>query len=277
MVPPKSLPRKDHRDPKSQFFVRLDADNRPAACPDSAEIPGPPYRINYAAIQLCDQSFGDRPRLDILETVHFLTQRIQDPTFHLEPICRSCETWVPTKAKPGRKGALDNLQGCNGCVYSVLDGSEGGDFANHDRDAAFSAWANAKAEVKELELKRAEATGTQKERLAARVDKAFRRVKRAAKRCQRLGFTPAVPLRVADIEWTRPIIPQTRHQRRKDEVKSYKLEIRQEQRMASPSCRNCQNWDRDDRLSGSKGTFGSCWVNGGTTKASTWCGDHNPR
>ncbi len=275
MIPPGSLPKKNHRDPKSEFFVRNDGDNRPARRPDGAEIPGPPYRVNYAALQLADQSLGNRPRLAALETVHFLTQKIQDPTFHLEPICRTCETWVPAKLKPSRKGALDNLQGCNGCVYSLLDGSEGGDFANTDRDAAFSAWANAKAQVRELELQRSAATGVQKERLAARVAKAWLRVKRTAKRCQRLGFTPVVPLRVANDEWMRPLIPQTRHQRRKDTEKNFKREVRTERRLVSPSCRNCRNWEHDEKLSGPQGTFGNCWVSGGVTKASTWCEDHN--
>ena len=97
------------------------------------------------------------------------------------------------------------------------------------------------------------------------------------KRCQRLGFTPTVPRRGGDEEWTRPLRPQTRDQRRKDKEKTYRLELRAEQRLTSPSCRNCQNWERDEKLSDAKGTFGSCWVSGGVTKANTWCDDHNPR
>lgn len=70
-------------------------------------------------------------------------------------------------------------------------------------------------------------------------------------------FTPAVSHRVGDTEWIRPFSPQTRHQRLKDTEREYRTESKLAQRAASPSCRNCQNWAREDRLSDSKGTFGN--------------------
>lgn len=277
MVPPGSLPRKDHRDPKSEYYVPNAPENRACADPNTCKHEGPTYKIDGAGV--CFSDSLARRHHDPIRTVRNLVDAMAKPDFHLEPICRGCESWKPTQTgRPKRGGAYDATDSCFGCQFGHLDGVSGGgsDFVNHDKDAAFGAWANAKSEVLELELKRANATGAQKERYAKRLDKAHARVKRAAARCKRLGYSPTLPMRGGG-DWIRPILPQTRDQRRKDTDREYRAEAKQAQRLVSPSCRNCRNWEPDERLSGASGSFGNCWVTGNVERAKNWCGDHNPK
>jgi hypothetical protein len=262
-------PKKAHADPKSHLYVPNDSDNRKGINPAAAKVPCRPYSINYEALQLAD-ILGARPCMDTLETLLFLEQKIQDPRFHLEMTCRSCQTWVPTRlTKPARRGAVDNLQGCQGCAYSFLDGVDG-DFADSNRNAAHGAWAGSKRDVADLELRRSQSTGTvEKERLTKQLERAYGRLRKALNRCQRLGFRPGVPHRAPDT-WVRPLMAQTRDARRKA------AELDRREAAPSPKCANCWNWTEEDALSGGAGTFGRCGAKDGeVTKGNFWCREHS--
>lgn len=261
-----------HKNPKSRFYVPNDPDNRPSADPEQARTEGPDYTINAESLCFSD-SLGRRPPLDPLKGTLHLVAKMQEDGFHLEPICRSCESWIPARViKPARKGVIDASRSCFGCVYGHLDGTKA-EYALTNRDAAFSAWAGAKRDVTNLEYQRSQALGQRKESLTRRLEKAHQRVKRAYLRCKRLGFSPTLP-KQGQSDWVRPLLPQTRDQRRK----STEADLRD--RAPSPSCRNCWNWDIDDALSRGDGTLssasrGHCYLKDGeTTKASYWCADH---
>lgn len=275
---PQYEPDKDpnrHKNPKSRFYVPNDPDNRPSADPEQARTEGPDYTINAESICFSD-SLGRRPPLDPLKATLHLVAKTSEPGFHLEPICRSCESWIPARViKPGRKGVVDASESCFGCAFGHLDGTKS-DYALTNRDAAFSAWASAKRDVVELEHQRSQAVGQRKDSLARRLEKAHQRVKRTAARCKRLGFSPTLPQQGHD-EWLRPLLPPTRDQRRAS------ADFDKSINRPSPSCKNCWNWDLDEALSLaegkiSSGTRGHCYVRDGeTTKASYWCADHSLR
>jgi hypothetical protein len=217
--------------------------------------------------------------LDPLKGVLALVDHINTEGFHLEPICRACESWKPaTVNRPVRRGAVNSTETCFGCHFGHLDGLTGPDgaFVNVDRSAAFSAWASAKADVRELELRRAAATGMAKAKLATRLEKAYKRVERAWKRCKRLGFTPSMP-QMGQEEWVAPLSAPTRDNRRRDRERAQAPPPRERRSKTSPSCRNCRNWTESERLSGPGGTYGECWVLDYATRASFFCVDHNPR
>lgn len=246
-------------------------------------IPAPPYSIDVESLCLSD-SLGRRPAVNVIKAAEWLLDKIGQPDFHLEYVCRGCEDFRPAKSsRPKRRGAVDPVESCFGCHYGHLNGIQA-DFASTDRDAAFSAWANARAKVMELEIERSKTTSAaRKESLTKRLDKAHKRVASAAKRCKRLGFAPTSPRQGVD-EWVAPLASETRDDNRRRRERNELRLIREEQQREergknpapSPSCKNCRNWSENKSLSGPKGTFGDCWVLDYATKASFSCVDHNP-
>jgi hypothetical protein len=273
---PHQRPEHEFDNPKSEYYIPNDGLNRESANPHTATTDGPAYTVNAESLCLADP-LGKRPPLDPFWGLIGLVDKINDPSFHLEPICRACETWKPAQVtRPTRKAAQDTTTGCLGCHFSHLDGKSGGEgaFVNHDKNAAFSAWAKAKADVRELELKKSVATGQAKARLESRLSKAWKRVESCAKRCQRLGFKPTMP-RMGQDQWERPLMSPTHDQMRKDREQQSLQKIREPRTKTSPSCRNCRNWTENKGLSGGKGTYGDCWVFDYATRANHWCADHN--
>lgn len=224
-------------------------------------IPGPPYTIDVVGIALPDQTFR-RPAFHVIEAYHILSERIADPEFHLEYVCRGCETWVATRLeRPRRKGAVSSTDSCFGCIYSHLDGHKT-DFASTDRDAAFSSWADARSAVARLERERTLAKSEKaKVSLTGQLEKAHRRVASAARRCQRLGFAPGVPVQGKMAR--RVNADETTH----DPAES-----------SLPTCKTCTNWTQDEVLTGkNKELKGYCWVKDGeSTKESQGCQHYRP-
>lgn len=266
---------------KQEHHIPNNYKNRPCVDPGRATLDGPPYTIDAESICISD-SLGGRPHTEPTTIIEHLADRIAKPNFHLEYVCRGCENWVPANAlRPERAGSPDPVASCFGCWYGHLNG-EKGDFARTDADAAFSAWASAKASKVALELKRAKATGKEKERLTRLIDKADARVVSAAKRLKRKGINPGGP-KLGQDSWVRPLRPETREEKRRDRervelhaIRKEELKERRRQHVPSPNCRNCRNWTENKALSGPKGHYGDCWVLNYATKASFFCADHNP-
>lgn len=229
-------------------------------------IPGPPYHIDAESLCLSD-SLGQRPNLDPIRYVEWAVSKLADPDFQLEYVCRTCETWVPTRLnRPLRAGASDPTGSCFGCWYGHLDGHQV-DFASVDRDAAFGAWASARADISNLELARSRAASQEaKQRLDTKIKKAYKRLKRAVDICRRRGFAPA-----SAKKGSHPLSPGVHA-----EIERRHLNNIYDKEHGLATCSTCSSWCFDENLSrGQKEQRGYCWAKDGQhTKASYGCPDY---
>lgn len=178
------------------------------------------------------------------------------PGFHLECVCRACETWKQTqRVRPRRRGAKNPEESCQGCSFVLFKGGRGS-FATTDRDAAFTWWASARSKITELEYRRQETKSkTQRDKLGKHIEKAHKELKGALIACKRLGFNPAVAL--ADVA--------------RSPSSTQKSFVHVEQ-----SCSDCANWRYDEQISIRK-PRGYCWTRGGEhTSGSYWCSGYKP-
>lgn len=211
-----SSPKKPHKhklaergrtDPKSEYYVPNDPDNRPSA-PDCGTTEGPPYTVDYESLAYADSvrvsvlGIGHKDPLQSVELlvaylarVHVRDDGEEIPWSRERKHCNpSCRLWDVRGGwgldAKGRPPGVHDPDSCDGCLLSKLDAF--GEDPKQTEDRLYNEWAELKVlEERNVEQGRHAQEPAEKKRVTQERKRITARLATARGACELAGFDPA--------------------------------------------------------------------------------------
>lgn len=195
------------KDPKSEFFIPNDADNRESSSVGIGFCEGPPYAIDYESLAYADSvrtsvlNIGHKDPLQSVELLVDYQSRVKVldngekvPWNRERRHCSSCRLWdgrggwgLDAKRRPP---GVHDPDSCDGCVLSTLDAL--GENPREIEDRLYNEWADIRSLLDRNEESASHAfSPSEKKHVTEERRRLTRRLETAQGACALAGFDPA--------------------------------------------------------------------------------------